>query len=153
MKIILESTSYKDTSYLIDEGEEAEALERTKAAMLRQKKHGIVDNDNEMSKRVQQLNENLREQRNDEQLKAIYADAKAHADNIGRYVNDISELTRKDLVWISTIEGLTAHYDMMKRFWAWAVASGRNLVVASYKSAHYPGKYYTILYCTFTTSI
>ena len=128
-------------------------MERTKAAMLRQKKHGTVDNDNEMSKRVQQINENLREQRNDEQLKAIYADAKAHADNVGRYVNDINELTRKDLVWISTIEGLTAHYDMMKRFWAWAVASGRNLVVASYKSAHYPGKYCVILYCTLSTSM
>ena len=28
---------------------------------------------------------------------------------------------------------------MMKRFWAFASAYKRNLVVASYKSAHYPG--------------
>ena len=108
--------------------------------MSRQKKHGVVDN-NENSKRVQQLNENLREQRSDEQLKAMYADARAHADNMGRYISDMNELTSEDLLWISTIEGLTAHFDMMKRFWAWAIASGRNLVVASYKSAHYPGKY------------
>ena len=123
------------------DGEEADALERTKAAMLRQKKHGVVDNSNENSLRVQHLNENLRQQKHDEQLKAMYVEANVHADKVGRYVNDLSELTAKDLVWISTIEGLTAHYDMMKRFWAWAVASGRNLVVASYKSAHYPGMY------------
>jgi hypothetical protein len=55
-----------------------------------------------------------------------------------RYV-DVKDLTKVDLVWISTIEGLTAHFDMMKRFWAYATAHNRNLVVASYKSAHYPG--------------
>lgn len=56
----------------------------------------------------------------------------------GRYVN-VTDLRKEDLVWISTIEGLTAHFDMMKRFWAFATAHRRNLVVASYKSAHYPG--------------
>ena len=54
-------------------------------------------------------------------------------------ISKTSYLQPEDLVWISTIEGLTAHLDLMKRFWAIASSHKRNLVVASYKSVHYPG--------------
>jgi hypothetical protein len=54
-------------------------------------------------------------------------------------ISKTSYLQSEDLVWISTIEGLTAHLDLMKRFWAIASSHKRNLVVASYKSVHYPG--------------
>ena len=129
--------------------QEQEALERTHAALRPSKnKHkvgagGSVDSLEAALAPESAQSQGLRKGNANSPTEKTTTNAISSIDNslqsTSRFVRDISELTSRDLIWISSIEGLTAHFDMMKRFWAFAVKHERNLVVAAYKSAHYPG--------------